>query len=78
MGLIEEMTAWFERHHTVRKYVKGVIVFSVAFLVAVQPEIVASLPSWAIIPIGALIMALDNYVKNNTTFPIVGAKKKKK
>jgi hypothetical protein len=76
MGVGEDITAWFERHHTMRKFVKGLIAFTIAFIVAVQPEIMANLPSWAIIPVGALILALDNYIKNNTTLPFVGKKAK--
>jgi hypothetical protein len=75
MGFVEDATAWFDRHHTVRKFVKGFIVFGIGFVVAEQPAIMAALPQWAIIPVGALILALDNYIKHNTTLPIVGAKR---
>ena len=70
----DSISAWFDAHHTTRKFVKGLIVFAVGFLVAIQPEIVANLPSWAIVPVGAVILALDNYLKHNTTLPIVGKK----
>ena len=75
MGIVEELEAWFAAHTTTRKFVKGFIVFGVGFLVAVQPEIIANLPSWAIVPIGALLTAAASYLQTHTTLPIVGAKK---
>jgi len=76
MGTLEDMTEWFQQHHTARKFVKGIIVFAVGFAVSEQGAILANLPAWAIVPAGALIIALENYVKHNTTLPIVGAGRK--
>jgi len=75
MGWIEDATAWFAEHETTRKFVKGFIVFGVGFLAANQAALMAELPVWAIVPIGALVTALVNYVQTHTVLPIVGAKK---
>jgi hypothetical protein len=74
MGMIEDLTAWFAKHETTRKFVKGFIVFAIGFAAANEAALLAQLPSWAIVPIGALITALVNYVQTHITFPIVGKK----
>ena len=77
MGWVEDLTAWFAKHETTRKFVKGFIVFGVGFLAANQAALMAELPTWAIVPVGAIVTAIVSYVQTHTTFPIVGAKKKK-
>jgi hypothetical protein len=73
-GWVNDFTAFFAAHHTTRKFVKGLIVFGITFLVTYQAELVAHLPVWAVVPAGAIILALDNYLQHNTSFPIVGKK----
>jgi len=73
---LETINAFFQAHHTTRKFVKGLVVFGVGFVVASQQEIMANLPPWAIVPIGALIIAIDNYVKHSSFFQTDARKKK--
>ncbi len=92
MGIYEEATEWFNRHHTVRKIVKGTIFATLGLIVATQLEIVTWLemqvmavapewmPLWFLIKPGIIgaFVGLGNWLQHNTTLPIVGAKAKKK
>jgi len=92
MGAIEQLTAWFARHHTTRKFVKGTILATLGVVAAMNLEIVgavetqlqsgfpAYLPVWMLVKpsiIGAFI-ALANWLQHSPVLPIVGAKNKKK
>ena len=74
MGIIEDTEAWLLSHETTRKFCKGLIVFGVTFAAANQAAILASLPTWAIVPIGALITAAASYIQTHITLPIFGMK----
>ena len=86
MGIYDDIAGWFERHHTVRKIVKGTIFAGLGLFVASQAEIITwvelqvqlALPEW--IPLWFLIkpgiigmfVGLGNWLKFNTTLPVVG------
>jgi len=88
MGIKDEATEWFDRHHTVRKIVKGTIFAALGLVVATQLEIVTWveiqvmavspewMPLWFLIKPGiiGLFMGLGNWLQHNTTLPIVGVK----
>ncbi len=92
MGIKEEVTEWFNRHHTVRKIVKGTIFAALGLIVATHLEIVTWLevqvisiapewmPLWFLIKPGIIgaFVGLGNWLQHNTTLPIVGTKAKKK
>lgn len=90
MGLKEDTEAWFARHHTSRKFVKGTILAAAGLAVALNVEIVNSveqfvkatlpdwLPAWWFVKpsvIGAFI-ALGSWIQHNPSIPYVGARKK--
>ena len=74
MGFIEELTEWFATHHTIRKFVKTMILAALGFVVAQQASLVAVLPDWAMVPATALLVALANWLEYNPVLPVVGSK----
>ena len=78
MGIVEELTSWFAQHETTRKFVKGFVIFGIGFLAANEAAVLAELPSWAIVPMGAIITAAASYIQTHTTLPILQANSKKR
>lgn len=74
MNPIDELTKWFAVHHGARKFVKGLVLFAVGYLVTNQAEVITALPPWAIIPAGAIITMLANWLQNEPKIPILGKK----
>lgn len=56
---------WLQTHNSARKFIHGLVVFGIGFLIAQQAEIIAGLPSWLQIVAGALILAAHNWAKYN-------------
>jgi len=75
---IDIVSDFFKTHHTIRKFTKATVFFALGWIVANAAEIQASIPApynYMVVP---LIFALDNWLKHNTTLPLVGAKAKSK
>jgi len=83
----EEIMAWLDRHHTIRKFGLVMLASAVGFFVSNQAEIMAAIPQTAYgfpvalvfqIALVPLIVALHNWLKYNTDTPYVGKKAKLK
>ena len=72
--MLENLESWFKNHPMIRKFVKGFLLFTLAFLVTNQADIFNLLPTWCVVPLGAILTAVAEYVRTNATLPIVGTK----
>lgn len=78
-NLLENVHAWFDEHAGTKKFVKGLSMWVVTYLVANQAGILATLPPDKLAIGGAIFGGLAwclNFMQSNTEWPIVGARKK--
>ena len=89
MGIAENATQWFQEHKTCQSIVKGtvfallglVVASQIPFIEWVERTIQQTLPEW--LPLYMIVKplliggfaGLANWLKHNTTLPIVGARK---
>lgn len=66
MGFVENITRWWNTHHTARKFVKTMVLATLGFIVAQQAALLAVLPVWAVVPATALIAAIANWLQYNS------------